>query len=810
MIRIIPEGLEFREHVLLKDGQGVLVRPARPQDVPLVEAFLAGVSRESLRMRFMASMNEVPRAEIESMCSGDFVERGCLLAILGEEDEERAVGLGTFVGMGNGRSADVAFLVADAYQGRGISTALLERLAGMAAAAGYVELEADVLPDNTRMLNVFKNSGFQVHQVWDSGAVHLELPVTGAAAVKERVELRERISVAASLVPLLRPRVVAVIGASRREGQIGNMAFRHILAGGFAGTVYPINLQADSVGGVKAYASPAELPEPIDLGVVAVPAEHVLRVAEEAIHAGAKGLVVLTAGFAEAGPEGEERQRKLVQLVRSHGVRLIGPTCFGLMNTDASCRLNASLAPALALPGPAGFLSHSAALGLVILEYAAERGLGFSSFVSAGNRADVSGNDLLLYWEEDPCTSLAILYLETFGNPRRFVRIARRMSHKKPILCVKSARSRAGRIAAGLKTRAVGGGEAEEDALFRQTGIIRAETLDELFDVAVLLANQPLPAGNRVAVIANSAGVTTLIADACEANGLEPSGPGLVDLGALVDPRGYESAVRDALAHEEVDALFVAFACVGECGVEEVKAAICRGVQAAEDATGAAKPVLLCLMGDEGAVSLVEPGDSASDRRVFPAYRFPESAPRALGRVVRYAAYRRERPGQELNYEDADGARGRDLVRSLLAGSDTRAAETVDVSAAQAEELLEAFGIAVGPAGQEAGEAGRELHVTVHHDPLFGPLIEVDRGGARRVVRITPLSDRDVAEVARTLGVDESDGLAELLGRLSQMIEELPWLWSLDGRVAPDGSPRLRAGATLTLRPSGPGAPAWA
>lgn len=800
MLRIIPDGLEFREHVILKDGQGVLLRPATPEDIPLVEAFMKTVSPESLRMRFMVSMSEVPRSVIEDLCSGDFTDRGCLLAITGEGDEARVVGLGNYVGMGNGRSAEVAFLVADDYQGRGISTALLERLAGLAAAQGYVELEAEVLPENQPMLNVFRSSGFQVHQVWDSGAVHIELPVTGAAALKERAELRERIAVANSLLPLLRPRAVAVVGASRKSTAIGNMVFRHILASGFAGTVYPVNPQAASVNGVKAYASLAELPEPIDLAVVAVPAEGVLEVAEHAIHAGAKGLVVVTAGFAEAGPEGEERQRQLVELVRSHGVRLVGPSCLGLMNTHPEVRLNASLAPELARSGPAGFFSHSAALGLVILDQAAERGIGFSTFVSAGNRADVSGNDLLLYWEEDPATTMAILYLETFGNPRRFVRIARRMTHKKPILCVKSARSRAGRITAEAKSGLRSGGEAEVEALFRQTGIIRAETLEELFDVAVILATQPLPQGNRVAVIANSAGMATLFADACEANGLELAGPQIINLGALTSPARYEDAVRQALEHQEVDAIFVAFACVGDCGPDPVAAAIRRGVQAAERTTGTIKPVLLCLMGAAGTVTLVEETEGQVDGRVFPSFRFPESAPRALGRVARYAAYRALPPSQVAWHEDVDGAAARRMVNEILAGA--AGADTVELETEPGTDLLRLFGIRQDP--QEA-DAGRALRIRIHQDRLFGPLILAERPGGPRILRITPLTDRDIEEALDSLELAGDSGLGELLGRLSQMIEELPWLWSLEGWATPGNGPALHRPVSISLRQAGSG-----
>ncbi|HKJ80616.1 MAG TPA: GNAT family N-acetyltransferase, partial [Ignavibacteriaceae bacterium] len=425
MFRIIPEGLDYKEHVLLKNGEGLYIKPATLDDIPLVETFTKRISQESLRMRFMASVSEIPSNIIMNLCSGDFSQSGSLLAIKGD-DISQVVGIGNYVAMGNGRSAEISFLVEDSYQGKGISTLLLERLAGLAAANGFVEFEAEVLPDNQPMLNVMKSSGFENHQVWSSDTVHIELPVNGAAGLWEITDLRERIAVGNSLIPLLRPKVVAVVGASRDSSSVGNIIFRNILLGNFSGTVYPVNPQAVSVNGIKAYSSAKELPESVDLAVIAVRADKVYEVAEEVIEAGAKGIVVVSAGFADAGPEGLQRQKNLVDLVRKHGVRLLGPGCLGLMNTDSEICLNASLAPKIMPPGQAGFFSHSAALGLVILEYAMEKGVGFTTFVSAGNRADVSGNDLLQYWEEDLNTKMAILYLETFGNPRRFVRIARR------------------------------------------------------------------------------------------------------------------------------------------------------------------------------------------------------------------------------------------------------------------------------------------------------------------------------------------------------------------------------------------------
>jgi len=801
MFRIIPEGLAFREYVLLKNGQGILLKPATPEDIPLVEDFMSRLSADSLRMRFMAAVAQVPRKVIEDLCNGDFIESGCLLAITGEGAQARVVGLGNYIGTGNGRSAEVAFLVDDEYQGRGISTLLLERLAGLAAANGYIELEAEVLPDNHPMLGVFKSSGFQSHQVWDSDTVHIELPVTGAAALWERADLRERIAVANSLVPLLKPNAVAVIGASRNASAIGNMIFKNILSAGFKGTIYPVNPQAASVNGVKAYASVEDIPEKIDMAVIAVPAEKVQDVAGRAIGAGAKGLIVVTAGFAEAGPEGAERQRRLIELTHAHGVRLIGPSCLGVMNTDSDIRLNASLAPELALAGPAGFFSHSAALGLVILEHAREKGVGFTSFVSAGNRADVSGNDLLQYWEEDPNTKLAILYLETFGNPRRFVRIARRMSYKKPILCVKSARSSAGRRAVESKSGTQAGGASEVQALLRQTGIVLAETLEELFDVAVVLAHQPLPKGNRVTVIANSAGMATLFADACDANGLELQGPGLVNLGAFTSAERYEEVVCRALEHEEVDALLVGYACVGPCGTETVAAAIRRGVKKAEEKTSGQKPVLLCLMGAAGTVSLVEENDQKQPERKFPAFRFPESASRALARVVRYAEFRRQPAGKLVWYEDIRADEARRYVQTILKEQAPSAQNgLLKLTGPQAEHLLDYFGL---PTTKKKTSAKNVYTARVRPDALFGPLIDFTRPGRPPVVRITPLTDRDLNEIIAEAQLPEGGGCPLVLGRLSQMIEEIPWLWQLEVHIVPGKQALLQPGAVITLKPGG-------
>ncbi len=786
MFRIIPDGKAFKEYTLLKDGQGVLLRAATAEDVPAVDAFVQSVSAASRQMRFMGAISYVARSAIELMCADDPRDRFGLLAITGQDLDAQIIGLGNYVSMGVFGKAEVAFLVGDDHQGRGVSTLLLERLAGIAAGAGFVGFEAEVLSDNVAMINVFRDSGFEVCQAYEGGSIHVEFPVSGLASLRERVELRDRIAAANSLVPLLQPRVAAVVGASRDPAAVGSLIFRAILRSNFAGTVYPVNNQAASVHGVRAYKSVSDLPEKADLVIIAVPAGKVLDVAAEAVKSGTKGLLVVTSGFAESGPEGAERQRELVQLVRSHGARLIGPNCLGLQNTHPDVSLNASLAPTMPPRGRIGFYSHSAALGLVILNYAAERGLGFSTFVSAGNRADVSGNDLVQYWDEDTSTDIALLYLETFGNPRRFARVARRVSYRKPILCVKSARSRAGRDAARAHIGAIGQSDTNVDALFHQAGVIRADTLEEMFDVAVLLAHQPLPAGNRVAIVSNSGGVLTICIDACEARGLQTVPADVVDLGPLATVEAYETAVESAMEKPEVDALIVIFACVDGCDPKVVGRGIRRGVVRAERTTRQRKPVLLCLMGAAGAVQIGAEGASdAASHHVFPSYRFPESAAQALSRAVQYAAFRAQPGGRLLWHDDVDAAGARKEIAAVMSSSSD---PVMWLDGGPADRILRHFGLSTraGAARSEAspsGATGDRLQLEVESDPSFGPLMSVGRPDRSPVVRITPLTDQDARGMLEAAEVPPGRGVEEVLGRLSQLIEELPWLCAMSGEI---------------------------
>jgi acyl-CoA synthetase (NDP forming) len=452
-------------------------------------------------------------------------------------------------------------------------------------------------------------------------------------------------------------------------------------------------------------------------------------------------------------------------------------------------QLNASLAMAMPPRGRVGFFSHSAALGVVILQYAAERGLGFSTFVSAGNRADVSGNDLLQYWEEDPDTDVALLYLETFGNPRRFARLARRISRRKPVLCVKSARSQAGRRAALAHIGANPRSDAEVEALFHQAGVIRADTLEELFDIALLLAHQPLPRGNRVAVISNSGGVATICADACESRGMQLAGPGVVDLHALATAEHYERACLEALLHPEVDALIATFACVGGCDPALVARAIRRAAVKAERSTGIPKPTLLSLMGVSGAVPVGQatPGDRSGTHRTFPSYRFPESAALALGKVVDYARHRLRPAGSIPTYEDPDVGQARLWVEQLVEGQAGTTA--LVLTSAQARELLARFGVPVADPPRTEPAQGPSVSLSLSADPDFGPIWRFHRPGGESILRITPLTDLDIADVLVELQLPPACGLGETLGRLTQLVEELPWLCTLEAEVGLPSDP---------------------
>lgn len=482
------------------------------------------------------------------------------------------------------------------------------------------------------------------------------------------------------LRPFFWPRAVAVIGASRDPSSIGCKLLAALVMNHYAGPVYPVNPKAPVVGSLRAYPSVRDLPPPVDLAVIVVPKETVLSVVDECAGTGIRALVVITAGFAEVGVEGGELQKKLVEKVRGYGMRMVGPNCLGLLNTDPAVSLNASFSPVFPPPGRVAMASQSGALGLALLATARRFHLGLSTFVSVGNKADVSSNDLLQYWEEDAGTDVILLYLESFGNPRRFARIARRVSRRKPIVAVKGGRTQAGRRAAGSHTAALAASDVAVEALFRQTGVIRAETLEEMFGLAAALSSQPLPRGRRVAIVTNAGGPGILCADACEAGGLpvrEPSAetkarltaflPATASLGNPIDmiasagPDHYRRTIETVLAAEETDALIILNIPLDMTIPDALVRAIRDGVAAGRAAGGTGKPVLACLMGEEGSVTPL-----ALKEENIPSFAFPEAAARALSQMAQYAEWRAQPLGTVPDFADTPFLSAREICTTAL------------------------------------------------------------------------------------------------------------------------------------------------
>jgi acyl-CoA synthetase (NDP forming)/GNAT superfamily N-acetyltransferase len=541
--------------VVASDGGIVHLRPILPGDADALLRFHASLSDRTRYLRYFGPYPRISPRDLERFTHVDHRTRVGFICLLG--DEILAVGRyeGLPGGSGSGPAgvdrAEVAFVARDDHQGRGLGSILLEHLAAAARENGLRRFEAEVLVENHQMVRVFREAGYQVSRAFSEGVLHLEFdidPTERSLAVRDA---REQRAEARSVHNVLHPASVAVIGASTDPSKIGHAVLANLLRGNFTGPVFPVNPDARSVRGVRAYASVTDIPDEVDLAVVAVPAAGIDEVMDSCLEKGVKALVVVSAGFADAGGSGVVAERRLVSEARAHGMRVIGPNALGVANTDPDVRLNATLAPDVPGLGRVGFFSQSGALGIAILATAKERGLGLSTFVSAGNRADLSGNDLLQYWQTDPATDVVLLYLESFGNPRKFARLARRLARTKPIVAVKSGRH-SGPIRA-LAASAAPIDEASVRALFEQAGVIRVETLSQLFDTALLLAYQPLPAGPRVAVVGNSSALGVLVADALLDEGMELHGSP-VDVGTAAPPEEFAAAVARALGATSRDA----------------------------------------------------------------------------------------------------------------------------------------------------------------------------------------------------------------------------------------------------------------
>jgi acetyl coenzyme A synthetase (ADP forming)-like protein len=653
---------------------------ARPEDKEAMAKFFASLSQASrLRRFFSFAVPEDKRIDFFCDSSNPSKQLSLIVTRL-SPDGPRIIATGSYAARDE-TTAEVALAVDDAFQGKGVGTLLLERLAVLAAANGFVRFWALTNFENKPMLDVFRSSGFECHTKMEGQYVEVGLSVIPNESSVARNEMRDRISTIASLRPFFQPRSVAIVGASRNPANIGHRIVRQLLAAGYRGALYPINPKASEIADLRAFSTVQDLPEAPDLAIIAVPREAVLNVIDDCALRGVRAVIVITAGFAETGAAGRELQQGLLDKIRGYGMRMVGPNCLGLINTDPAVRLNASFSPLYPTPGRIAFSSQSGALGLAVLALARERELGISNFVSVGNKADVSGNDLLQYWEDDTRTDVILLYLESFGNPRRFARIAKRVSRRKPIVAVKAGRTGAGSRAAGSHTAALAASDVAVDALFHQAGVIRAETLDELFDLAVALGNQPLPQGRRVAILTNAGGLAILCADTCESSGLEvrelssrtqaqlkeflPSTASIsnpVDMIASATADDFRKAVEILLLADEVDALIALSIDVALVDMTAIALGIRAGVSAARSGGATAKPVLTCIMD----LDRSRKSTGGTDGERLPNYPFPENAARVLGKLARYTDWRNQPVGIIPDFEDIQPRTARAICRKAL------------------------------------------------------------------------------------------------------------------------------------------------
>ena len=773
---------------ILRDGSSIHVRAIRADDKQRLLDHFGRLSARSVYFRFFRVKKRLTEDELREFTELDFHDRVALVATLRRNGDEQIVGVGRYARLevkpGEPVRGEVAFAVADAYHGRGVATVLLELLAEIARAHGIEEFEADVLGENNGMLAVFRHSGYRVQRALDGGIFHVTFPTEETDESLSAQHRRDRAAAAASVEVFMQPGSVAVVGASERPGSIGAALIGNVRRCGFHGAIYPVHPSAAEIEGLRAYPTVGAIGQPVDLAVIAVPAPQVETVVQDCARAGVRGIVVISAGFAEVSGEGRAAQQRLTALVRAAGMRMVGPNCMGLLNTDPAVSLNATFAPHWPGPGNIAMLSQSGALGLALLDRFDQLGIGLANFVSVGNKADVSGNDMLAYWANDPRTAVILMYLESFGNPRKFGRVAPEVARRKPIVAVKAGRSAAGSRAASSHSAALASREVAVAALFEQAGVIRTDTLEELLDVARLLSAQPVPPGGRVGVVTNAGGLGILLADACEANGLTlpelsdatraalrallPAAAGLanpVDLLAAAPPEDYERAVPLVGSDAGIDALVVIYIEPMVAQREEIAAAIARGA----GAVPSEKPVLVVFMARGGAPAVLADGR----RGRLPVFDFPESAGRALAATVRYARWRSRPTGSALDLEPFAERAIRAVVERILADTDG----PLWVTATDAATILRTAGIecaiaeevAAADAAATAERLGYPLVAKavapglVHRSDIGAVVLDL-RSGEAVAAAVTQLRERVPHLTSVLLQRQVSGGIEALVG----------------------------------------------
>ena len=801
-------------YALLTDGTTIEIRPARPDDFDAVRDMHAKMSSENLYMRFFGVSRSAAEGEARRVCREPGPDHGALLAVL----EGQVVGCGSYEVAGDGsRSAEVAMAVADEMHRRGVGTLLLEHLVSLARGRGVRTFVAETLSENALMMQVFADAGLGVHRALVDGVYEVRFPLpagegdAGLGTYRDAVAERERSADVASLRHVLTPASVAVIGASRRPGSVGRAILRNIVDDGFGGRVYAVNPSAAELDGVPCVPSAAALPEQVDLAVIAAPTAAVLSIAEDCGRRGVKALIVTTSGLDRAA------RAELLGICRRYGMRLVGPTCFGVANTAIS--LDATFAASHPRPGIAGLALQSGGVGVVLLEHLSRLGIGISSFVSLGDKDDVSGNDMLMWWQSDAATKLALLYLHSFGNPRKFGRTARAVGRTMPILTVNVGRSAASRRLAAMRAaRAVP--QLTRQALFEQAGVIATANFGELLDAAALVASQPVPGGRRVGVVSNTRGGGMLAADACGDVGLEVASLADDTQRALADLLPADAVVTGPVDTTAVVSSGLFRRCLelvgADPGVDAVLALTARTATSdlVSDVRAARLPVPIAaaVMDQVEGVRLL-PG--AGDSPAVPAYAYPESAARALGHAARYGAWRATQPGSVPVLEGLRQDQAKELVAGFLAGTPGGGWLPLE----QTVELLGCYGMPLAD-GIAATAGGVRVKISVLEEPVFGPLVLFGLAGAAagvladRAARLAPLTEADADDLIRSvraapLLLGRSGGpaadqasLRSVLLRVSQLADDIPQVAELelspviarpDGVLAVDARIRIQA-----------------
>jgi acyl-CoA synthetase (NDP forming)/GNAT superfamily N-acetyltransferase len=810
-------------YALLTDGTTAEIRPAAPGDVAAVRAMYEAMSPENSYLRFFDFSRLSAEQEAKRVCRAPTAEQAALLAVVGG----MIVGVASYEVKDGTTEAKVAFAVADHLHGRGVGTLLLEHLVSAAGRQGVSTFTASVLMQNADMQRVFTDAGLAVRRRLEDGVIEFvcELPGDDAdprwAPYLDAAAFRERSANVASLRHVFRPASVAVVGASRRMGTAGRAILHNIVTGGFQGRIYAVNPHVAHMEAVPCLPSVTALPEPVDLAVIAVPPTAVSAVADECGRRGVRALVVITAGLAT--PQGAD----LLAICRRYGMRLVGPNCFGVAVPGIG--LDATFAARHPAPGVAGLVAQSGGLGIALADRLSRLGVGVSSFASVGNKYDISSNDMLMWWEQDGTTKLALLYVESFGNPRKFARTVRRVGRTMPVLTVHAGRSVTGQQASAAPL-------VSREALFQQAGIIATNSLGELLDVATLLASQPVPAGPHVAVVSNVGGAGLLAADACAQHGLAvhrlsgetrrrlhtlaPSSgtvTGPVDTSATVTEKSFRRCLELVAADDGVDtvlALVLPTAATGD---------LVHAIRTANVDVPLAAVVLDQAEGIQLLPRVIVDADGPDNARhragSIPSYAYPEAAAHALARAVTYGAWRSRPVGRIAEFGDVATDDARALIRNYLNGSPKGGWLPPD----QAAALLACYGIRLASLMPVDSAGGTEVIIGVAQEPTFGPLIIFGLGGvptdllADHSARLAPLTDTDADELIRSirsapllLGHHGSPpagltALREMLLRVSRLADDLPEVADLDLNpviARPDGV--FAVDARIRLTPAQP------